>query len=171
MAASPNIGYIVPKEGAFVATNNKLGFAYGLLLDYGFTENYAIGTEFSIITQNGGIKSSPNDGEVHMQYIAVPIYLKLKTREFGKFRPYALFGLDNNIKLDGYTKINGTINRDNFYFIREALLIGGGTQYSLGGETSLFAGFSYSKGFTNTYSDDNNSFKNEYIALNIGIMF
>jgi hypothetical protein len=50
------------------------------------------------------------------------------------------------------------------------MIIGGGLEYRLSGKTSLLGGLTYNNGLTNIAKNDQ-SVKNHYVALNIGVFF
>jgi len=90
------------------ADANYFNFAYGLILDKHFSENYSISTEIVIANFKGDLKPQNTtlvkDGatpatdvsyEYTLQYFSVPLYLKMRTNEIGYLRYYAEFGLNN----------------------------------------------------------------------------
>ncbi|NNE55974.1 MAG: outer membrane beta-barrel protein, partial [Flavobacteriales bacterium] len=89
---------------------SSLRFGYGVNADIHFTENYAIGTGFKIVT-NGGrlqyfeddVRLDENDKEVQyiiqkerdykLKYVEFPVTLKLRTNEIGYITYWGQFGL------------------------------------------------------------------------------
>lgn len=143
------------------------------------------------------------------QYLNIPITLKMRTNEIGYMTYYAQFGMDAGFKtnakgkdtgsdnvpvtlpvqIPGNTTTKHNISRD-INFFRMALNIGGGAEYNLSGNTSLFFGINYSNGFVNVLkknssqikvSDSNNQFglgaelkqnaRSHFIGLTIGVLF
>jgi len=54
------------------------------------------------------------------------------------------------------------------------LIIGGGTEIAIMGNTALLLGFTFNNGFLNMFSNSDTNEKNainNYVALNIGILF
>jgi hypothetical protein len=98
-------------------------------------------------------------------YIAIPILLKLKTREIGSMVYYGQFGLNSYFRWKGRStddvsvldapsagatekKSDLIISRDVSIY-NAALNFGLGTEWNLAGTTSMVLGVSYNLGFTN----------------------
>jgi hypothetical protein len=120
--AQLKIGVRVAPQMTWSTSDNKntgtngtrINAAYGLMLDYFFTENYALGTEFSIqsfgtnlnvdrnryssitYTDNNVVKTISNIDDLkydyQLRYITIPLILKMRTKEIGNLRYYAEFG-------------------------------------------------------------------------------
>lgn len=100
---APNISWMHPTasksdNGVFDVKSNgsKVGFTWGLMVDYAITENYFISSGFQVNTTGGKIQATnkfdapnkPNtvyDANFNYttQYFELPIHLKLKTDELG----------------------------------------------------------------------------------------
>lgn len=189
LTAHPTIGWVKPETGK---TNSvALGFSYGLLADFNFAENYAFATGLSITTING--KSTeinvppyydgsagqiPYELKYKLQYIEVPLTLKLKTDKMGEVKWYGQFGLSNGFnigakqaaKTGGKTIIdNQNISKQtNFY--RAGLILGVGGEYDIAQHTSITMGLTLNNGFTDI-ANDNRKVKNHYLGLNFGVFF
>lgn len=191
LTATPTFGWIKPDQGK---TNGvALGFSYGLLGDFNFAENYSFSTGLTITTINGkstevdvapytNTKSTTNpvayDLKYKLTYLELPLTIKLKTVKEDGMRWYGQFGLSNsfnigakqNAKSSGLEVSNQKIS-DNIKWYRAGLIIGGGGEFDIKGNTSLLAGVTLNNGFTNIVTDKSKSVKNHYIALNLGILF
>jgi hypothetical protein len=56
--------------------------------------------------------------------------------------------------------------------MRLPLIIGGGIEYNLSGNTSLYAGLRVDNGFTNTFNKDEKTKANlNYVSITAGIFF
>ncbi|MGC4057352.1 MAG: porin family protein [Chitinophagaceae bacterium] len=85
------------------SAGNELSFMYGLMFDYEFAGNYAISTGLQINSTGGIIETSnPSAAELwasktHMnyslQYIELPVAIKLKTDPINNFRIFGQAGL------------------------------------------------------------------------------
>ena len=124
-----------------------------------------------------------------MKYIKIPLELKMMTKEFGKARFYGKIGLGTSFLLDADAKDEfisaetGTENidkdiQDEIKFMRESMIIGFGIDYNLGGSTALSVGLTFDNGFVDvlkgqntTYPSINSDAINNFIELNIGILF
>lgn len=194
LTATPTIGWIKPEQGK---TNGvSLGFSYGLMGDFNFAPNYSFSTALTVTTINGKsteadpiyIKSldntaNPNipvayDLKYKIQYLELPLTIKLKTIKTEGKRYYGQFGLSNSFMLsakqdavNGNTKIDNVNISDYTKFYRAGLVIGGGGEFDISGNTSIIAGLTFNNGFTNITTDKNRNVKNHYLALNFGVFF
>ena len=184
----------------------KLGISYGLTLDRFFAPNYGLNFKIHIAHMGGSFTYVPDKTKpetvtrnLHLQYIEIPITLKMRTNEVGYLKYFGQFGFMPaiNVKRKGdisYTDQNGVVQPpiDNQKLGSDVnlfmmyLVIGAGAEYNLGGSTSLVGGITWNNGFTNVWhrtdgvtsgtyktSPLNNLIdtKPAYIALNIGILF
>jgi len=194
LTATPTIGWIKPEQGK---TNGvSLGFSYGLMGDFNFAPNYSFSTALTVTTVNGKsteadplyIKSldnaaNPNipvayDLKYRIQYLELPLTIKLKTIKADGKRYYGQFGLSNSFMLSakqdavsGSTKLENVNISDYTKFYRAGLVIGGGGEFDISGNTSIVAGLTFNNGFTNITTDKNRNVKNHYLALNFGVFF
>lgn len=190
LTAHPTIGWVKPENGK---TNSvALGFSYGLLADFNFAKNYAFATGLTITTINGksteinvppyydgSAAQVPYDLKYKLQYIEVPLTLKLKTDKFGEVKWYGQFGLSNGFNIgakqsaetDGRTIVdNQNISKQtNFY--RAGLILGVGGEYDVAESTSIALGLTLNNGFTDITDDKNRNVRNHYLGLNFGIFF
>lgn len=181
--AHPTFGWYKPETGKSNGVN--MGFTYGLLADFNIAENYSIATGLTITTVNGrttevghqpGAQNRLFDLKYKMQYIEVPLTLKLKTDKMGDSRWYGQFGLSNDFKTKSNMDTNPVPAGKNELdqgtkFYRAGLIIGGGLEYDVARNTSILIGLTYNNGFTNISSDSNRSVKNHYLGLNFGVFF
>jgi hypothetical protein len=181
----------------YTATNNglKLGFAYGIMGDFFFNENYAFSIElrhalenagFTVTDKNSGSAGIKRDYTLHLQYVEVPLTFKMQTKEIGYMRYYGQFGFMPSIRVKAKedlvvtdlastvaTSIDNLSVADKVNLFDLGLVIGGGTTYNLGGSTSLLGGLSFHNGFTNLVKEKeyNAKVKPAYVALNLGVIF
>ncbi len=191
LTAHPTIGFMKVDEGK--GEGISLGFSYGLLGDFNFAENYSFSTGVVITTVNGK-STQVNPKPYHpsltalpetyalkykMQYIEVPLSLKLKTHTIGGLKWYGQFGLGNGFRIGakGDAKKNNVLVADNVNasswtrFYRGSILVGGGAEYDLDGKTSVMIGITVSNAFTNMTTDRANKARNHYVGMNIGLFF
>lgn len=190
LTAHPTLGWIKPEVGK--SNSISLGFSYGLLGDFNFAENYSFSTGLTITTINGKSTearnltvpaNSPSSSQAEfelkykLQYIEIPLTVKLKTTKMNEIRWYGQFGLSNDFKVGSKldTKTNGQPEiKDgpaDVKFYRAGLIIGAGGEFDISGNTSLAAGLTYNNGFTDITSDKNTSARNHYIGLNLAVFF
>ncbi|KQR72394.1 porin family protein [Pedobacter sp. Leaf176] len=192
LTATPTIGWIKPEQGKTEGVG--LGFSYGLMGDFNFAPNYSFSTALTITTINGkstevnvmpynSIYGSDTpvayDLKYKLQYIELPLTVKLKTLKNAGRRWYGQFGLSNafNISAKQNAVRNGSQigNNQNISdwtkFYRAGLIIGGGGEFDISGNTSILAGITFNNGFTNIVKDSSRDTKNHYLALNFGLFF
>jgi hypothetical protein len=143
-----------------------------------------------------GVKSSDNiQYDYRMSYVQLPISVKFKTKEFGYWTYWAQFGIapsfltsaraditGKTVPFDDPTDIrvnkseNDDFHYDNFddkvFLLRVRLIIGAGAEYSLAGNTALYAGLRMDNDFVDMFSADKPTIgKLKFASLNVGIFF
>ncbi len=148
-------------------------------------------------------------------YVNLPIALKLSTNEIGYLTYFVKFGFDLGIRTKANANIDYAITKpsgqptiliedyqmiNQMALFRTGLLIGGGMEWNLSGNTNLMVGITYNNGFSNIFKKsfrDDNNFKQDnktiafdkngdlkagsygdlkrsfsrYLALNVGVFF
>ncbi len=168
------------------------GFNAGLVMDNYFAENYAFSTGISI-WKTGGILTvvdtagfqdpswldtlGPTTAVTYnLQYITIPFSLKLKSNQIGYNTFFAHLGIKNHINVRAVADA-GDINvydediRDEIRFFMMSYFIGGGLEYSLGGNTALIAGLYYTSGFWDVTMTKDYRVNISSIALRLGVKF
>lgn len=197
LKAHPLFSYMRPSSDYHERVSPKLGFSYGLMVDYNLTDNYAFATEFSITSLGGKVEFNRLDTAIEtslsMRNIEIPLTLKLKTNDINGITYYGRFGLGTSFNIKSSTKIKyqasnavfgeEDIKNANRYInpIQLSLIIGGGMQYEIGDNLSFMAGITYSNGFTNVISNKFQYKKKpelagfdatvSYFAINLGLLF
>jgi hypothetical protein len=192
LTAHPTLGWIKPENGKGDGVN--LGFSYGLLADFNFAENYSFATGLTITTINGKsteINPSPYyDPVAHpdataynlkymLQYMEIPLTVKLKTEKIGDVRWYGQFGLSNDfnigakqdVELNGKGLENNLSIKKDINFYRAGLIIGAGLEYDVARNTSIATGLTLNNGFTDISDDKNRSVRNHYVDINFAVFF
>ena len=190
LTAHPTIGWVKPDIGK--SNGVSLGFSYGLIGDFNFTQNYSFATGLTVTTINGKSTEivSLNEGtgpasqaelslKYKLQYIEVPLTLKLKTVKINEVRYYGQFGLSNGFMIGAKqdTEMNGAapskdVNiKDDIKFYRAGLIIGAGAEFEVSGNTSITTGLTFNNGFTDLTSSKASTVKNHYLGINIGVFF
>ncbi len=181
---SPTWSWMNTDETYINPNGSVLGLKLGAAGEYYFRENYAItgGIGFSFNTggkllfDNGGmlwtrtdldptLQSLPANTTLkyNLQYVEIPMGLKMRTREFGYIRYFAeipiitlgfesqargtiqAVGIDETDKLNIKKEVNGLALSWGF---------GGGIEYSVSQSTALIGGVYFQKMFTDV-TDDN----------------
>lgn len=207
---SPTFSWMSTDDNAINGNGTNVGMRLGMMGEYYFKENYALisGVNFAfnqggtLLHEEGGnfwSKSELSDTSLntlpggvnlkyHIQYIEVPIGLKMRTREFGYLRYFAeipLFSL--GVKVQARGDIKGTtqpyeredIKKDvNLFNLNWGF--GGGIHYALSEDTAFIGGLYYQQGVADVTDDSalKNSGQKEdskggikSITLRIGILF
>lgn len=200
--ANPNVGWISAEDLDFddnidvESSGARMGFTYGVVGEYHFTNNYHLvigaghaftGGSFSGVNNSADqplptaddltVYNGVNYDPVKLQYIHVPILLRLKTNEIGYIRYFGNIGFAFNFGLNGKTsvKLSGTeymedgdgepqivpfADREpssdlnfNASLLNPYLVVGIGGQYSLGGNSRVHVGIDYNNGLSNIISN------------------
>ncbi len=221
---SPNISWIKPDTKWYEKGKNGLSFSYGINTEFSLSKNYAFLTGLSItgikasatfpgifiqeINNTDTIIPATVDASYKTKYVTLPLTLKMKTNEIGYMTYYGQFGFELGAKYqakgDLTYKRTGQSSDPTFTdedlkkevaLLRAALVIGGGFEYNLSGNTNIMVGITFSNGFSNFYGKDQVTYKTDdkgdiilnangqpeedgkakaianYIALNFGIFF
>jgi hypothetical protein len=190
---SPQIAWLSP-EAKDVKSGGTIGkFAGGLIVDNYFAKNYAFSTGIAIGGQGGKLSynSTSNNAlniydttyslngktvKYNLQYINVPLGLKLRSNEIGYLRFHVIIGFTNqfNIKAKVTDETDGDFNDDsikdaiNFYNL--GYHFGGGVDYALGEDTSIFLTIVYDNGFIDVTKSDP-KVSSRVLSLRLGITF
>jgi len=207
---SPNFSWVKNLSEDVKPNGLGLGFSYGIMGDFGFSDNYAIGTELLVTSMSSKLShrdtlirfaeglSQPYSGvqfDYRLQYVQLPVTLKMKTNEIGKFIWWAQFGFAPSILLantltvtsspeyaNGKFSPNATDNdfngddgfgvfRDNISFIRIPMVLGLGAEYRINGNTMLHFGLRFDNGINDFLRDKKAKARNNYLGLQIGVFF
>ena len=218
---SPSFSWMNTDVNHITNSGTNLGLKLGMLGEYYFRDNYAfvsgVGFHFNaggtLLYENEGFywrdtdlpSSILNDSlafnagtkfKYGVQYLEIPLGLKMRTREFG----YIRYFFQPDITLGFETQARGSIegigvnDEGEKYNIRKEVNgislswgLGGGIEYTISEGTSLIAGIAYQKGFADVTDDsrgqffdsnDGNVLKAEKskgvvnsITVRVGIMF
>lgn len=205
--ASPILSWMNPDSKDYESASTVMRFSYGLSAEFIIEDNYSFATGIDILGA-GGVLQYPHSQKVkdtdsaatsgtlsrtyNIQYIQLPVTIKMRSNEIGYFRFYGQFGIGNCFKLHAKAddefefggSTGGVINEegkdisDEVNFYKASLMVGGGIEYSLGENTALTAGLIYNNGFTDILSGQNaqdpglnENATMSYIELKIGIIF
>lgn len=203
LKASPSLAWLRTDSKYFESNGSKFGFTYGLITEFGFTERYAFATGLDISYRGGKLKSiitskNPTGGDsttsiqssLTLQYIELPLTIKLKTNEIGYLTYYLQAGIAPglnirsriNSKITSESNNNGVItnasSEDNNVDIKKdintlnlSMLIGGGVEYTLSGSTVLLVGLQFNNGFIDVYDGNDLKANSNFLALTLGILF
>ncbi len=204
LKASPNLGWLRPETKDFENDGVKMGFSYGLISDFRISDNYYVSSGL-FITHWSGRLNMPATEEIDeiddddiadftqsrlykLQYLEIPLTLKLLTNEIGYITYFGQFGVSvaANIDADGEDTyvaegetdivIDDPDIKSDITFMRAALVIGGGLEYSLAENASIVIGAEYNNGFSNLIKSkpehaSKHSALTNYFQLTLGVIF
>ena len=194
LQASPNLGWFRPDIQGFTkdGLQSRFGFGYGVMVDYKFSDspNYLLTTGVNITTNGGGMVEAwrsdvdildstytylgKNDRTYRMQYVNIPILLKLRTGDVGYMSYFGAIGFDASFRTRAKANYDYTWNvspivssepddvdevdiKNQMNFMRLALNVTLGTEYNLTGNTNIYLGLGIHNGFTNIFNAKNNN--------------
>jgi len=173
-------------------THNRFGFNGGLVIDKYFAENYAFSTGLSLSTAGAGVtytdslqltfssesRDIPGATKLtyKLQYLEVPLGIKLRTREFGYTTFFAQMGLTAQINVKSRVESKSLFSKeldasDEINLLDMGYHFGGGIEYSLGGNTAIAVGLIFKNGFTDVTKLSADKVTLNTLSLRIGVMF
>lgn len=198
LMVSPTISsprFIAEDKYNFKNEGGKLGLGVGVIADYFFSQNYAFSTgvvyrskggelSYSYTREdNGTTLTTQGQDDNSLQYIELPVSLKLFTNEIAPgtilyFQVGASLNTKVSAKVNDEKVINGEKVSKRFSIFEADAILGGGAEFQMGESTKLFAGLTYHRGLSNiddyyrdVLGDDNIGIKNSGFSLDVGVKF
>ena len=166
----------------------------GIQMDYFFQENYAFVLGFGINNMGGNLLYSdsvsygrdnnpvlivPNQRvKMNLQYLEIPLGLKLKTEELGYGTFFLQLGFNPMFNINAHiTTKDGIYDKED---IKESINmfslgyhVGAGIEYKLGGNTAAIGGIRWTSGLTNVTDSerDGTNISLNSISIHLGILF
>jgi len=168
-------------------------FGYGVTTEFAFGNNYAFvtGIEHKMGGATVDFETRPfyttlddsvmilDTRSYKLDYVNIPIGLKLMTNEIGYFTYFGKFGVDASFLVRARADDNGTYtsdvtenieldDRDIFSEVsmfKVGLNVGAGAEWNFSGNTSLIFGLSYHYGFIDVFKDPDQADLNTEHAL------
>ena len=165
---------------------SNVGFQYGVMADVNFEERYALGTGILITNAGGSIVTTMDSSTVtldqKLQYLEVPVTLKLKTTQVGYLSYFGQFGFTPGVPVrkrgdittvtNGVSTTEDNAKLDNINDYNLALTVGGGIEYAIDNRTAIIAGIIFNNGFTNIIDDeDGDKISLNNIIFRVGVFF
>lgn len=197
--ASPHFTWMNSSNGNVVNQDVKPGIKYGLEADiflagypryilntglfvsnHTFVARYTVDEPFYINTTTFDF---PVDLRYKLNYLEIPLNIKLRSDQFYRMTFYGQFGLSNMFNISASASssdsqfsgesINKGISERTIRFYNLSMIMGGGVEYDVGGNTSLNFGLQYSNGLTDVTDismlDEKTVFNS--FRLIVGVMF
>ncbi len=196
LKVAPSVAWMKPNSTTYTNNGSKFGFSYGLMTDFFFSENYGISTGIDVSYGGGklGFKGAVSgdtlrDSKFKLQYIEIPVTLKMKTNKIGNISYYAQFGFGVSVKLKAkedwiYSGANAPLANNgqsgadvikDLNLFRGSFIVGLGGEYSLTGTTKFLAGIYFNNGLTHVLNSKSRESKsdaiNNSIGISVGILF
>jgi hypothetical protein len=207
LKAAPVVAWIKPDyrslpDGYSVEGGGlRFGFVWGPTAEWLLNETFIISTGADISYTSGRLIGKVNTPTLaydweqlyKMRFIDIPMMLKFRTKEIGYLRYFGLFGMGAGFRTSAKTEFSTiignqeTIERNDeskkyVNLFRGSMLVGGGIEYNMAGNTSLVASIVFNNGLTNMIKDQGasplapnvnlkESGVNNYFMLNVGILF
>jgi hypothetical protein len=168
------------------------GIKGGLIIDRYFQDNYAFTTGISMGTQGGKLlfdyqfpievygetDTMPAGTTLRykLQYITIPLGLKLKSNQMGYSTFYVNLGFSNqlNLKAEATTLDNNRLSddsiKDEIGWYNLGYYFGGGVEYSLGKDTAILIGILYHNGFLDITTAAPRVYS-RILTLRLGVLF
>lgn len=197
LSGSAGMSWMKPDQDSLEYQGSKFGIGYGFMGEISLATNFALVTGFDVSYTGGklqqagvyhlfdtiaGLELTNKNSSYKLQYLDIPLTLKMKTNEINYITYYARIGGSFGIALSGkaedeYVAIGGTKNEtitidklgSDMAFLRANFVIGAGLEYSLGGTTTALAEASFTNGLT--YLLDDTKAIGNFMVLKFGIMF
>jgi opacity protein-like surface antigen len=126
LRSAPHLTWASSDNKNTFSNGTRINASYGLMVDYYFVDNYAIGTELSILSLgvNVNIKKDRYNGvgvggrnypalanlnyDYRLQYFQIPLLIKMRTNEIGHLRYYGEFGFSAAFRTNAKADIQTT---------------------------------------------------------------
>jgi len=203
LRVAPNIGWMTTDAKYYSSDGTSAGVSLGFVSEFYFGDHYAFSTGFNFMFLNGRLQypdvripdgSTVSDtGSLSRKYkfiyLEIPLMFKMKTKDFGKFDFFAQIGFGTGFRLKAKAEDSFVTSEQNIVndksditsqttLIREAVLVGLGTEYHIDESTTVVVGLSYSNSLNNLLTGNNLKYPDvsaqgllNYLELNIGVLF
>lgn len=160
-------------------SSNGIGgrFIFGPTFDYFLAENYFISSGVFYAPKRVGIEANTVEQSYNLQYIQIPVTLKLYTNELAlDTRVYFQLGGLLEFKINEKDNQAGPPIIESLKAYDFSTVLGTGVEYQIGINTTLYGGISYNRGLINVVKEQSAlvqefSVKNDLLNLDIGIKF
>lgn len=194
---TPEVTWLKSKSINLENRRSMIGFNFGPVFDYNFGSNYAITTGVIISRSRGSLfyedstkfnsrpdhlYSSALTVDYNLQYIELPIAIRLKTNEIGYMTYFGVFGVVPAINISASGEFDDPAEPE---YIPESfskdvslpnlsMLISAGAAYSISTNTSAFLSINFYNGLIDV-TDNPKNYKTKAVlnrlGLTAGIMF
>lgn len=190
LKAAPQISWMKPDVDNYESNGVKVGFGWGFIAEFNFSENYSIGTGFNMLFNGGKLKfpttiesiSGTMKRDYAIKYIELPITLKMRTNDINGIKYFGRIGLGTafNIgakKTDEFTPEGGTTikskktNYKDVSLYRGSLIVGLGAEYEITEGPKMGAELTFNNGFTNILTETDQKAVPSFFELAFSVLF
>ncbi len=201
---TPSLAWLRTDTKGLESNGSKFGFSYGLITEFRFSDHYSFATGIDVAYRGGNLRSTSEstdavgtktvivaDSKTTLQYIEIPLTLKLKTSEIGYLTYYLQAGVSpgfniraradnktntqttfsNNTTTNVNTEETGVDIQKDINAVNLSMIIGGGVEYTLSGSTVLLVGIQFNNGLFDVLDASSAKANSNYLGLSIGILF
>lgn len=164
----------------------------GLQMDSYFDRNYAFVLGFGVNNMGGkllyadstlftaggdSLVALPGQTVKHrLQYLEVPLGLKLKTEELGYVTLFLQAGFNPMVNINAFASTDDEVFdreniRDDINLFQLGYFAGAGVEYRLGGNTAVIGGIRWSDGLTDVTGNDRANVTLNSLTVHLGILF
>jgi hypothetical protein len=188
---NPHFDWFSESSDIMKSNGTRTGVEGGLIVENYFAKNYAFATGILLGSFGGrmvyndsitfetdeSVKDIPPGKEVKykLQYISVPIGLKLKTNQIGYMSYFARLGFTGQVNIGAKADAPPIMDNDGagkeIGIFNLAYHFGGGLEYGVGGNTAIVVGVTYNNGFLDVLTEQGGKESMSYLTINVGVMF
>jgi len=190
--ADPSVNWFSSDISQMKNDGARAGFNFGLTYNKYFTPNYSFSTGITLVRTGGRLVSSDttsmeftnfrskvlpgNTMTYKIQYLVIPIGLKLQTNQIGYLTFFSDLGLDPKIAISRKVdipslNISGENARNAINLFNLSYHITAGIEYSLGGTTALVFGLSFDNNFMDATKDSGNKHNDKVSQKSLSFRF
>jgi len=192
ISTNPQLSWFSSSLAGIAPSGAGIGINTGLDIDYFFARNYAFTTGFAIdwcgakLTYTD-ISQFPGGNDTlfmaagammthRLQYLSVPVGLKLKSEELGYTTFFVHGGFTPMFRLNAYTSsydetVVKRYIKESFRGFNLGYFISGGIEYRLAGNTALRCGLKWSSTLTDVTASDDSNVNLNSMSLQLGVLF
>jgi len=194
--ADPVIGWFGSDTRETINDGARPGFNFGLTFNKYFTPNYSFSTGISLLNAGGRLSGKdtilmeftnfksivvPGKPVIYkIQYISVPIGIKLQTNQIGYLTFFTDLGMDPKVVVGGKAdipsvNISGENALNELRSFNLSYHITAGIEYSIGGTTAVVLGLNFDNNFLDITKDlgeqPNDKISHKLLSFRMGVNF
>ncbi|HNW51854.1 MAG TPA: outer membrane beta-barrel protein [Prolixibacteraceae bacterium] len=192
--ASPHLSWMKSSDVNISNQQSRAGIKYGLEADlfllkvprYSlntglYISNHSFKARYNVtdpLSMGNTTLTSPVSVQYKLNYIEIPLDIKLRSDQFYRMTYFGQFGITNLINISASAistdgKLNSANVSESIGLYNMGMLMGGGVEYDLGGNTAVNCGVQYTNYFIDATTikglDEKTTIKT--VRLVIGVMF